>query len=198
MGTGPPRIEYGGVVPEATGDELLAHLDVTVALNFVLVDVARNNDGVAAGSEIAALLPRTVQARSLIEADDIRAVLTKRLRTSTSRSRRVSRDPHLIAGLIPIACGPMPDDMAGALTGRQELLEQRATGLAEDAVERRDPWTRRLGEPPRDAGAREHWMRHVRIVAAYRDRYDVDSSHPIGDGGVTDVQRLDAARRGKL
>lgn len=44
---------------------------------------------------------------------------------------------------------------------------------------------------PRD---RQRWLRAASVVAAYRDRYDIDSSSALGAESGTDAQRLDAAR----
>ena len=37
-------------------------------------------------------------------------------------------------------------------------------------------------------------MRDVRVVAAYRDRYAIESRSAPGSNAVTDAQRVDAAR----
>jgi conjugative relaxase-like TrwC/TraI family protein len=149
----------------------------------------------ANGHEIATLLPKIVAQHSLADADDIGAVLISRLRHQTSRVKRgTDARPRLIAGLLPVADGPMADDMRRALVERQQLLEARASALAEAAVAQRPSWLRRLGEPPTDPQRRAEWTAQVRIVAAYRDRYDLDSNSPLGTGAQTDTQALDAAR----
>jgi conjugative relaxase-like TrwC/TraI family protein len=149
----------------------------------------------ATGHALAVVLPRVVAHRSLADADDIGAVLISRLRHQTSPSRRgMLQKARLIAGLIPVADGPMDPDMRRALVERQELMEARATALAEAAASQRARWLRKLGEPPTDPTRREQWLDQVRVVAAYRDRYDIDSTSPVGADAITDAQRLDAAR----
>jgi hypothetical protein len=91
----------------------------------------------------------------------------------------------------------MSDEMHTALAEREALLEERATAVAEAAVAHRVRWVRKLGDPPRDPHQREAWMQEVRVVAAYRDLYDVDSDSPIGPDGATDRQRIDDTRARK-
>lgn len=151
----------------------------------------------SSGVDIAAVLPKVVGQRSLDDADDIGAVLISRLRHAKSGSRRGRpRMARLIAGLIPVADGPMSDEMRRALAERRGLLEERATALAEAAVSQR-AWVRKLGGPPTDSQQLEAWMQEVRVVAAYRDLYDVDSDSPVGPAGATDRQRIDEARARK-
>lgn len=142
------------------------------------------------------VLPRIVEQRTLDDAEDIGAVLISRLHHETSRPRQAMgrREPRLIAGLIAMADGPMADDMRAALTERQRLMDARALALADGAVARNAPWLERLGEPPKAPRDREGWLRWVSVVAAYRDRYFIDSSSALGAGPTTDTQRVDAAR----
>lgn len=91
----------------------------------------------------------------------------------------------------------MSDEMCRALAERQGLLEERATALAEAAVSQRAHWVRKLGDPPSEAHQREVWTQDVRVVAAYRDLYDVDSDSPVGPAGATDRQRIDESRARK-
>ena len=53
-------------------------------------------------------------------------------------------------GLIPEATGPMPADMRRTLTELADLIERRADALADQAVQERQPWVRRLGPVPAD------------------------------------------------
>lgn len=143
------------------------------------------------------LLPRLIAARGLGDTDDIGAVLRQRLqratvtRTGSSRGRAA---PRLIAGLIPEASGEMTFDMRAALDEREGLIEQRAMTIAETDTAAGEPWTTTLGKVPSDARQRQIWLKQVRVIAAYRDRYGVTDSAPLGqDGGGTN-QRLDAER----
>jgi hypothetical protein len=123
------------------------------------------------------------------------AVLISRIRHATSgRWNGARRRPSLIAGLVPVADGPMSNRMRRALIERQDLLESRATALAEAAVAGRAAWVRRLGAPPVDSRQRDLWVQEVRVVAAYRDLWQVDSDKPVGPAGDSDRQRIDEAR----
>lgn len=143
------------------------------------------------------LLPRLVAARPLDDADDIAAVLHHRLASTTTRRTGTSRrraTPRLIVGLIPQATGPMSDDMRRALDERHHLIEQRARALAETTLADNEPWTRHLGEPPRDPRRHSAWIRHVQTITAYRDRYHITTDTPLGPPPEHTAQRVDAAR----
>ena len=149
----------------------------------------------ANGHQIGRLLPTVVARHELNDADDVAAVLHHRLALATSRPRgRRVPSPRLIAGLIPEALGPMAPDMRQALDERRDLIELRARELAADAVRAKAPWVRRLGDPPTDRRERTRWDQALVTLAAYRDRYSITSSQPLGDQATTDVQRLDRAR----
>lgn len=200
--------EYLTVAAEAQRDRWVAELSASTLSNEQ-VDAVLASDSFgplaaelrraeSSGFEIATLLPKVVTQRSLDDADDIGAVLISRLRHATSGFRQGKpRKERLIAGLIPVADGPMSDEMRTALAERHGLLEERASALAEAAVSQRAHWVRKLGDPPTDAHHREVWIQAVRVVAAYRDLYDVDSDSPVGSAGTSDRQRVDEARARK-
>jgi conjugative relaxase-like TrwC/TraI family protein len=144
--------------------------------------------------DVDQLLPGLVTQRSLEDADDMGAVLISRLR-SAARPDRGNRpsEPKYIVGLIPLAEGPMSPEMSTALATRQGLMEARATALADKAVEADEPWLKRLGTPPKAGAARSRWLDEVRTVAAYRDRYQVDTSSVL-DEPRTEAQKFDAGR----
>jgi conjugative relaxase-like TrwC/TraI family protein len=144
--------------------------------------------------DVNQLLPALVAQRSLEDANDVGAVLISRLRRAgrPARGKRPSQRKHIV-GLIPLAKGPMTLEMSTALRARQTLLEARATALADKAVESDEPWLKRLGTPPSTDAGRTRWLNQVRTVAAYRDRYQVDTSSAL-DEPRTEAQRLDAAQ----
>ncbi len=148
--------------------------------------------------DIDTLLPRLVTARSLEDADDIAAVLHTRLARATARpagSGRTRKPPHLIAGLIPEANGPMTGDMRQALAERRELIEQRADAVLTSALADQEPWTAGLGEPPREKKQQAAWRQAARVIAAYRDRYQItDDRDPLGRVPESTSQKIDAAR----
>ncbi|TWE13064.1 conjugative relaxase-like TrwC/TraI family protein [Rudaeicoccus suwonensis] len=157
----------------------------------------------AEGHQPEQLLSRAVRAGGLDDANDPAAVLAARLaRLTAARAggTRPRRRPRYIAGLIPEATGAMPADMHRTLTELQDLIEQRATALAGQAVQEGQAWVRRLGPPPTNPARRAAWQQQVRIVAAYRDRYGITGSDPLGptpsgQGPRLDYQLADAAAR---
>jgi hypothetical protein len=58
----------------------------------------------------------------------------------------------------------MPADMRYSLTELADLIEQRATTLASQAIVEQQPWVRRLGSPPDDSGARAAWEWKQRLA----------------------------------
>ena len=84
---------------------------------------------------------------------------------------------------------------AGAPTSGQALIEQRVTDLVHRATRDHELWLASLGPEPGDTGAGHAWNADARMIAAYRDRYGITSSAPLGtDPVVTDAQAVDAAR----
>jgi conjugative relaxase-like TrwC/TraI family protein len=150
----------------------------------------------ANGHNVEQLLPAAVARHGLDDAEDVAAVLRHRLAlaTKTSGSGRGRRPTKLIVGFIPEALGSMAPDMRQALDERRNLIEQRAAALAEEAIRTKAPWVRRLGDLPQDRRDRALWQRAVMTIAAYRDRYGVESPTPLGPEPTTDIQSLDRAR----
>jgi hypothetical protein len=143
------------------------------------------------------LLPRLVAARTVDDADDIGATLRDRLRRATlHRSGRSHSQPapRLIAGLIPEATGDMTEEMRTALRERQQLIERRAITLAATAVHAGESWTTPLGQPPTVPRQQRQWLQQVRVIAAYRDRYHITGTEPLGPEPNDSNQRLDAER----
>ncbi|SDU77097.1 MobF family relaxase [Jiangella alkaliphila] len=147
---------------------------------------------------VDALLPQLVRAHGFHDADDIAAVLHKRLAHATTRPAparvRDRRAPRHIAGLIPEATGPMSPDMRDALTQRRTLLEARAAATLDTALHDHQPWTTHLGRLPADTRHAALWRHHARTVAAYRDRYRITAPAPLGPEPQHTAQKIDAAR----
>ncbi len=151
----------------------------------------------ANGYDLAALMPRLVANRGLADAVDVGAVLISRLRHVTAQPRRIGRrriDPELIVGLIPVATGTMNPEDRRALDERQHDIEQRAVALVDQAVQGSESWLRGLGSRPQSRADVNRWISEVTIVAAYRDRYGITGSSPLGLRPVTEAQRSDRAR----
>lgn len=147
--------------------------------------------------DLDALFPRLVAARDFADADDIASVLHHRLARATARpagSGRTRRSPRLIAGLIPRASGVTDPEMHHALTEREELIEHRASAVLDRDLDEREAWTAALGNKPTDVRAAQRWRQAGRVVAAYRDRYQITDDTPLGPGAGSDAQKIDAAR----
>jgi conjugative relaxase-like TrwC/TraI family protein len=142
------------------------------------------------------LVPRVVAQHGLADAEDVAAVLTYRIdkvASSVPRDKRGMK-PRLIAGLIPEPLGPMSEEDRQAIDERKHLIEDRARALAEEAVEKRPVWLRRLGSPPSEPSARESWLSEVSAIAAYRDRYGIESDLPVGGRSANLAQESDRQR----
>ena len=142
--------------------------------------------------DLEKLVPRIVGQHALDDADDIAAVLRYRIEQAAASPPRDCRlAPRLIAGLIPNPWGRCPPSIATRSTSAAELIEARARSLVAAAVDDGAPWCRRLGTPPTEPRAKELWVHAAMTVAAYRDRYKIDSDVPLGGGATT------AARAGR-
>lgn len=146
----------------------------------------------ADGRDPGNVLKSAVGRRGLGDAEDVAAVLHHRLRLASNR--RTSTDGRFVAGLIPAVSGPMPDEYDTALRERAALIESIARALAEQAVQAAPPWLQRMGTPPTDPAARDRWFHAVITVAAYRDRYQINSDAPLGVQPGSIAQRADADR----
>jgi len=147
--------------------------------------------------DLDALFPRLVAARDFADADDIASGLHHRLARATARpagSGRTRRSPRLIAGLIPRASGVTDPEMHHALTEREELIEHRASAVLDRDLDEGEAWTAALGNKPTDVRAAQRWRQAGRVVAAYRDRYQITDDTPLGPGAGSDAQKIDAAR----
>jgi conjugative relaxase-like TrwC/TraI family protein len=109
-------------------------------------------------------------------------------------SGRARKAPRLIAGLIPEATGAMSPDMRQALAERRELIEARATALLDTALAEQEEWTAALGAAPKDFKIAAAWRRLALTVAAYRDRYDITGTSPLGAPAESEAQKIDDAR----
>ncbi|MER7523463.1 MobF family relaxase [Microbacterium oxydans] len=147
--------------------------------------------------DIETLLQRLVSARGFGDADDIAAVLHDRVTKATSRpagAGRARNAPRLIAGLIPEATGFMPSEMRRALTERRELIENRADALLDTALTDKHEWITKLGTPPKQSRAVRAWRYSARTIAAYRDRYGITGSSPLGAPAESEAQKIDVTR----
>lgn len=147
--------------------------------------------------DVDALLPRLVRARGFDDADDVAAVLRHRVAAATARpsgSGRSHVSPRFIAGLIPKASGIMSSEMQQALTERRTLMEDRADAVLDRALTEGSAWATSLGAQPADPQRAAAWRRAARIVAAYRDRYQLTADAALGAHPESTTQKIDRAR----
>jgi conjugative relaxase-like TrwC/TraI family protein len=157
--------------------------------------LAALRDAVASGLDVGRGLPRLVEERSLVSADDVAAVLHSRVhRWIQASSPQPRAEDGRIVGLFPRLAGVTDPDMAKALDDRQKLIEQRAREGATTAVENRQPWTVQLGSPPFDLFRREVWLRRLDTVAAYRERWGITDRTILGTREATSLEQ-EAQRR---
>jgi hypothetical protein len=142
--------------------------------------IAALRDAEARGLNVDDALAKLVAVRPLADADDVASVLHSRVDTWVERAAS-RRQPatDLIAGLIPRAKGVANEDMARALREREEAIERRANVLLDRAIGEQAGWLRRLGRPPQDERLRVLWLREARVVAAYRDRWEVQTPEAV-------------------
>ena len=182
-------IQHSGLTPQQLDQTLRPeHLAALTAL--LRLAEANHHD-------VDTLLPHLVAQAPLEHDGDIAEELQRRLGRTMARAQATSRPrpaPRMIAGLIPVADGPMTTDMQRALQERQHLIEQRAATLADQASNHNDPWIQQLGTPPTGPRRRHAWQYHARTIAAYRDRYGITAESALGPAPTTTSQRRDAAR----
>ena len=139
------------------------------------------------------IVMRTAVGRHVLgDAEDVAAVLHHRLRLESKRPAVVRG--RYVAGLIPAVTGPVPLGYSRALIERATRIEARARSLVEASTRAGHPWVHRLGPIPTDPVLRARWLDSAATIAAYRNRYRVDSDDPIGPLAESAAQRADAER----
>jgi conjugative relaxase-like TrwC/TraI family protein len=132
----------------------------------------------AAGTDPAGALTEAIGADAGPSDQDTLATLARRLQAAVRRldDRQL---PSWLRGARHV------DDPTWRpyLDARAELMRRRIETLVRCAVAERPAWIRSLGCPPTDPDERDQWMRHLSVIAAYRDQYQVagdDADHPLG------------------
>lgn len=152
----------------------------------------------ALGADVSELLRHAVSQRELDSAADVAAVLHERVETVLTECDLAPNPDRLIGGLHPVARHVTDPEMRRALGERADVLAHRADVIAADALISRAEWVRRLGAPPVDPAARVAYLRCLRTIAAYRDRWDVTGPDPLGAaarvGSVRSADRMLAQR----
>jgi hypothetical protein len=68
--------------------------------------------------------------------------------------------------------------LARYLREASDLISARVGELADTAVRHRPAWMNLLGHAPDDPAQAQEWLRHVAVIAAYRDQYKVADEDP--------------------
>lgn len=144
----------------------------------------------ATGHRVDQLLTAVTRAGRLDGVEDIGSLLRYRVTRLAERYQPTPPPrPGMIAGLIPRAEGTMNTDDHLALTEREHLIEQRAHAVLDRARAQHERWLAGLPEPV-DAAQVEA----LRVIAAYRDRWRITGTNPLGATPDNDVQRIDHQR----
>jgi hypothetical protein len=158
--------------------------------------LAQLRDAESRGFDVDTELPLLVMGRSFGDADDVASVLHHRIDryvTGVGYPSRPASD--LVAGLFPRPRGITDRDVRLALDYRASAIEQRARTLAEEAIERGDPWVSKFGATPPTEELHERWVLEVTAGAAYFDRWKVDDPDTLlDDASVSHEQEAQRSR----
>jgi hypothetical protein len=148
------------------------------------------------GFDVHTELPLLVMGRSFGDADDVASVLHYRIdRYLTGVGYPAPSANEMVAGLFPRLKGITDPDVRLALDDRAGAIEQRARTLAEEAIERGDPWVSKFGDTPATNELHERWVLEVAAGAAYFDRWKVDDPDTLlDDAPVSHEQEAQRSR----
>jgi hypothetical protein len=128
--------------------------------------------------------------RETTSADSMAEVLTWRIDAilKTTPSKPTEADLYQPGPTLPPWLPPPPPaadraPLARYLTEAANLISVRTGDLTETALRDRPPWLTSLGQPPSTLYQHQQWLRHVAVVAAYRDQCGItnnDPAQPIG------------------
>ncbi|MGP9662637.1 MULTISPECIES: MobF family relaxase [Micrococcales] len=192
--------EYETIATEAQQSRWVTLLE-TAGLGTAVVDdlVETDSFGIlttelrrleAEGHNIDDLLPRVIRAGNLEDVEDLGSLLRFRIQKVTATYPASSRQaPGLIIGLVPRATGITDPAMRQALEEREQLMQARLNILTQAVLEHAEPWVTALDIA--DPAVRQST---VRAVVAYRDRWGITSTSPLGPVPADDAQRIDYQR----
>lgn len=140
--------------------------------------------------------PMLIEAQELDTADDVAAVMHRRVEAwlaSTERHQRGPSSARYVCGLIPASTISADTDLGRALHEREELMTQRAEALVDREREAGSAWA----QPPIDLAQQARHHSAAITVAAYRDKWAVapHSSQVLGPPGTTDLTQRAEYRR---
>jgi hypothetical protein len=134
----------------------------------------------AAGTDVPTGLPRIaapLQSTGTLTATRLADAIRTHTATTT-RHHPPSR--HLVGGLLPDATPGLADpQLLQALRERYQLIETRADAVLDRDLADHVPWVHALPTTGTESTA---WRATARLVAAYRDRWDITAADPLGPG----------------
>ena len=150
--------------------------------------------GVRAAGLDAPAAVRTIGGRSQVS----RALTARALADAITRTAAIvgtPARPRLVAGLIPDATRGLTDPQTlRALRERYQLIEQRADALLDSDIAANASWLRAIPRHPIDS---QGWRSTARLVAAFRDRWGITGTQPLGpppDGTAPHAHHADQRR----
>ncbi|MGN7704988.1 MobF family relaxase [Cellulosimicrobium sp. 22601] len=102
--------------------------------------------------------------------------------------RRPQPGPAAPAAAVPARS--IDPQVAAWLNRQADMVARRLDRLVDDVAARRTPWAGAIADAPATTAARDQWETAVRHIAAYRDRYAITSSEPLGRADVVGEQAL--------
>jgi hypothetical protein len=132
-----------------------------------------------------------------LSASSTAEVLTWRIDTilKTTTHKPTEANLYRVGAALPPWMPPPPSaadrtPLARYMTEAAALISARISDLAETAVRDRPSWMTALGQPPATLYQRQQWLRHVAIVAAYRDQHKITTTDPAQPLGPTSRQAV--------
>jgi hypothetical protein len=140
----------------------------------------------SSGHDPVELLRSVASARELATARSVSEVLAWRMGQYLSAgSEPVSEQSAPAAeAVLPWIARPhlgFDEGLAGVaryLADADKLITARVDELASIAARLRPAWTLLLGQAPEDPDLERQWLRHVAIIAAYRDQFKIATNDP--------------------
>ena len=77
-----------------------------------------------------------------------------------------------------VDCRDADKQIVDYLNTAADEIRKRVNALTVDATRMQPAWVQALGAVPGDDARHQEWLRHVGVVAAYRDQYQVSSDDP--------------------
>jgi hypothetical protein len=152
----------------------------------VLIEALRRADH--AGYDPTVLLAGLAGERELRSARSISEVLAWRIGRHLAAHpeagcAQAARGAAPAERLLPWLASPQTtavtgEEIAQYLRDASDLITARVDELAAAAARQRPPWMLPLGLPPQDPETERQWLRHVAIVAAYREQFKVTTDDP--------------------